>query len=269
MKATWSNPVAISSPPSPRPPDRSTAGVRASLLERRVTTRKRGIVVRPFYVVAMRIPIRTAALGGVIGPAGFIGAWVVGSAVTGAAYSPIDDAISRLAEVGADTRWLMTAGFVTFGLSVPAFGWALRATVPGWAWAAATATGLATLGVAATPLERSDLVDQLHGVFAGLGYVTLAATPLLAARPLLAMGNRRLAWSGVAAGLTSLVALALTTTDLPTGLFQRVGLTAGDLWIIAAAVAIRRGLLDQRRPMPPASSRPDGFGPQESDRTRR
>ena len=191
----------------------------------------------------MRDPVRTAMLGGVIGPAGFIGAWVVGSVVADAPYSAIDDAISRLAAVGADTRGLMTAGFVTFGLSLPAFGWALRATLPGRAWIAATATGLATLAVAATPLDHSDTVDRLHGLFAVLGYVTLAATPLLAARPLLASGHRRLAVSGVAAGVTSTIALALTATGLPTGLFQRVGLTVSDVWIIAAALAMRRSLV--------------------------
>jgi len=203
----------------------------------------------------MRETARTAALGGVIGPAGFIGAWVVGAAATSAPYSSIEDAISRLAAVGIDTRWIMTGGFVVFGLSLPAFGWALRSTVPGWAWATATATGLSTLAVALTPLDRSDLVDRLHGVFAGIGYVTLAATPLLAAGPLLRMGRRRLAVGGVAAGLTSAVALALTTTDLPTGLCQRVGLTAGDLWIVAAALAIRASLAGE------ADAMPDGTPP--------
>ena len=192
------------------------------------------------YVVGMRDPVRTSALGGVIGPAGFIGAWVVGAAATSAPYSSIDDAISRLAAVGADTRWLMTAGFVTFGLSLPVFAWALRRTVPGRAWITATATGLATLAVAATPLDRSATVDRMHGIFAGIGYVTLAATPLLAAAPLLDMGHRRLARAGIAAGLTSALALALTATGLPTGLFQRVGLTVSDAWIIATALAIGR-----------------------------
>ncbi len=189
----------------------------------------------------MHDPVRTASLGGVIGPAGFIGAWVIGAAVTSSPYSSIDDAISRLAAVGSETRWLMTAGFVTFGLSLPVYAWALGATVPGRAWITATATGLATLAVAAAPLDRSDTVDRLHGVFAGIGYLTLAATPLLAARPLLAMGHRRLARSGIAAGTASAIALALTTTGLPTGLFQRVGLTASDVWIVATALAIRRG----------------------------
>lgn len=190
----------------------------------------------------MREPVRTAALGGVIGPAGFIGAWAVGAAITSAPYSSIDDAISRLAAVGADTRWLMTAGFVTFGVSLPVYAWALRSRVPGRAWITAAATGVATLAVAATPLDRSDTVDRLHAVFAGIGYLTLAATPLLAARPLLAMGHRRLARTGIAAGVTSALALAATTSGLPTGLFQRVGLTVSDAWIIATAVAITRGL---------------------------
>ena len=172
------------------------------------------------YVVAMRNPVRTAALGGVIGPVGFIGAWVIGAAATSAPYSWIDDAISRLAAVGSDTRWLMTAGFVTFGVSLPVYAWALRCTVAGRAWITATATGLATLAVAAAPLDRSDTVDGLHGIFAGVGYLTLASTPFLAAAPLLAMGHRRLARSGIAAGTTSAIALALTTTGLPTGLFK-------------------------------------------------
>ena len=193
----------------------------------------------------MRNPIRNAALGGVIGPAGFIGAWAIGAAATSAPYSSIDDAISRLAAVGSDTRWLMTAGFVTFGLSLPVYAWALRTTVPGLAWITATATGLATLAVAAAPLDRSETVDRLHSIFAGFGYLTLAATPLLASSPLRAMGHHRLARFGIAAGLTSATSLALTITGLPTGLFQRVGLTASDAWIIASALTISRGVLQR------------------------
>ncbi|HYN32397.1 MAG TPA: DUF998 domain-containing protein [Ilumatobacteraceae bacterium] len=201
----------------------------------------------------MRDPVRTAALGGVIGPVGFIGAWFIAALATSMPYSSIDDAISQLAAVGADTRWLMTAGFVTFGLSLPVFAWALRATVGGRAWITATATGLATLAVAAAPLDRSDTVDRLHGIFAGIGYLTLSATPLLAASPLLALGHRRLAHWGLAAGVASATALALTTTGLPTGLFQRIGLTVSDAWIIATALAIRRGAFV--RPRAPGGGR--------------
>jgi hypothetical membrane protein len=186
---------------------------------------------------------RAAALGGVIGPAAFIGAWSVGAAVTSREYSPIDDAISRLASVGADTRALMTAGFVGFGVALPVYASALRRVVSGPAWLAAATTGIATLGVAATPLEHSATVDTWHGVVAGIGYVTLAATPLLAARPLLHHGHRALAAAGIVAGTVSTIALALTTTGLPTGLFQRLGLTATDIWVATSGIAIASGRL--------------------------
>jgi hypothetical protein len=187
--------------------------------------------------------VRTAALGGVVGPVAFIGAWTIGAAVTTAEYSSIDDAISRLAAVGADTRALMTAGFVTFGVALPVYASALRRVVGGTAWITAAATGIATLAVAATPLDRSATVDKWHGVAAGIGYVTLAATPLLAARPLSQLGHRALATAGVVAGAVSAIALVLTTTGLPTGLFQRLGLTATDIWIASSGLAIAGGLL--------------------------
>lgn len=184
---------------------------------------------------------RAAALGGLVGPAAFIAAWAVGGATTDRPYDPLDDAISRLAAVGADTRPLMTAGFVAFGVALPAYGLALRAALPGRAWLAATATGLATLGVAATPLDRSDAVDLAHAVFALTGYATLAATPLLAQGSLRRRGHRLLADAGVVAGAISGAALALTATGAATGLFQRLGLTATDAWLIASALALATG----------------------------
>jgi hypothetical protein len=167
----------------------------------------------------------------------FISAWTIGS-ITTSDYSALHDPISRLAAVGADSRALMTSGFVVFGLSLPVYAYALARTVRGWAWLAATLTGLATLGVAATPLDRSPTVDTWHGVFAGIGYATLAAIPLLAARPLRRAGCRHLSRWGVAAGSLAGIALALTLTDLPTGLFQRLGLTVVDAWIVISALAI-------------------------------
>jgi hypothetical protein len=187
--------------------------------------------------------VRAAALGGVVGPAAFIGAWTIGAAVTSRQYSSTDDAISRLAAVGADTRALMTAGFVAFGVGLPLYASALRRVVSGSAWMTAAATGVATLAVAATPLDRSATVDTWHGVAAGIGYVTLAATPLLAARPLAQRGHRVLATAGVLAGTLSAISLVLTTTGLPTGLFQRLGLTATDIWIATSALAIAGGRL--------------------------
>ena len=119
---------------------------------------------------------RRAALGGIVGVAGFVAAWLWCGAVR-PGYDPVDDAISQLAAVGAPDRRLMTAGFVAFGVGIPLYAQALRAALDGPAWITATLTGLATLGVAAAPLGRA---DTAHNLFAGFGYITLAATPLLA-----------------------------------------------------------------------------------------
>ncbi len=185
---------------------------------------------------------RSLALGGVVGPVAFAAAWAAG-AVLSDNLSPVHDAISRLAAIGANTRPLMSAGFVAFGLAVPVYAVALRQVVPGPAWITATVTGLATLGVALAPLDHSSAVDSLHAALAVLGYVTLAATPLLAYRPLMRGGHRRLARTAVIVGAVSGTALVLSLGGSWSGLFQRIGLTAGDVWLVASAVAILSGHL--------------------------
>jgi hypothetical membrane protein len=200
--------------------------------------------------VALPPKLRLAALGGVIGPAAFIGGWTVSAAITSDAYSSIDDAISRLAAVGADSRPVMSAAFISFGIALPVYAVALRRAIGGKAWVTATAAGIATLAVAATPLDRSSAIDSAHAVAAGLGYIALAATPLLAVGPLLRQGHRGLAGLGVAAGAVSGISLVLASSRLPTGFFQRLGLTAADIWIIASAVAIASGAV---RPTPKSS----------------
>ena len=78
-----------------------------------------------------------------MGPAAFVAAWAVSGATTDG-YSPVHDAISDLAAVGAPTRVAMTAGFVVFGVGLIAFGFALRTALDGHAWVAALATGACT-----------------------------------------------------------------------------------------------------------------------------
>ena len=135
----------------------------------------------------------------------------------------------------------MTAGFIGFGLGVSAFAVALRRRVPGPAWIAASTSAVATVLVAATPLDRSDTVDRLHGLFAGVGYIGLALTPLLAASHLVRAGRRGLGLAGFGAGAVSAGALVLSLAGSPTGLFQRLGLTAGDVWIMSAAASMLLG----------------------------
>jgi len=184
-----------------------------------------------------------AACGGVVGPVAFASAWIAGGMMKHG-YSPVDDAISRLAAIGSSVRPLMTGGFVVFGVGLVAYSTALRAVLAGPAWIAAAGTGLATIAVALAPLDHSSTVDSLHAGFAGIGYLTLAATPLLSARPLACRGHRTLARLGVGIGAVAGLSLVATTTRLPTGLFQRLGLSVGDVWVVVSAIAIVGGRLD-------------------------
>ena len=184
---------------------------------------------------------------GVIGPAGFISAWVVAGARS-KGYSPSEDAISLLAAADASTRWLMTAGFVCFGIAVPVFALVVRRALPGWAWLAVAVSGFATLAVAAFPLHVSSTVSALHGVFASIGYIALALTPVLAAPVLQRRGHRGAAAASRAVAVLSGVCLVATSFANANGLFQRAGLTVVDVWLMAAAVAIATTNLRRETP---------------------
>jgi hypothetical membrane protein len=190
--------------------------------------------------------MRRLAVGGLVGPAAFVTAWaVLGTRIDG--YDPMQDAISRLAADGAPDQALMTAGFVTYGLGLALFAVPLREGLAGRAWMTAAATGAAALGVAALPLDGW-AGDAPHNAAAALGYLTLAATPLLAAGPLAALGHRRWAARSRLAGALSGLCLVATTVDEASGFFQRAGLTIGDAWIVACAVILLWGPAGRERP---------------------
>lgn len=188
---------------------------------------------------------RGLAWGGIVGPAAFVSAWAVGGArQTG--YSPVTDAISELAGIGASSRPLMSAGLVAFGVGVPLYAVALRTALPGRAWTTAAATGLASLAIAALPLHTSPTIDHLHGASAIFGYVTLAATPLLAAQALRILGHRRAAAMSLAASVASGLCLAASALGPAHGLWQRAGLTVGHAWVVASAAWMLTGRLGMR-----------------------
>jgi hypothetical membrane protein len=171
-----------------------------------------------------------------VGPAAFVTAWAVSGAVT-ERYSPVHDAISDLAAVGASTRVAMTVGFVVFGLGLIAFGFALRTALEGRAWIAAVATGACTVGVAATPLGGWS-GDTVHAIFAGRGYSMIVALPLLASIPFAHRGRRGWAIASRVTGATAAFCLAATTVGPAHGLWQRLGLIVGDTWIAVTALAL-------------------------------
>ena len=153
-------------------------------------------------------------------------------------YSPVHDAISQLAAADAPTRWLMTSGFVCFGVCVPIFSLVLRRALPGPAWLAAAVSGFATLGVAARPLHVSPTVSAIHGAFASVGYIALASVPFLAARTLSRQGRGTAAIASRIVSMVSVACLAATPVAEANGLFQRLGLTIVDAWLVASAIAL-------------------------------
>lgn len=178
---------------------------------------------------------RLLAVGGIVGPVVFVWAWIGGGLAAGG-YSAVGDAISDLARAGAPTRAVMSIGFVVFGIAVPLYALSLRLVLPGPAWIAAFVCGVATLGVAAVPLGRG--TDGWHGLFAGIGYFAIALIPAFAASGFLRSGQR--GWVGFSVAVAGMAGACLLATVVGPahGLFQRVGLAAGDTWIVATAVVI-------------------------------
>jgi hypothetical membrane protein len=183
--------------------------------------------------------IVASALGGVIGPAAFVGAWVAG-AIRTPGYSSVDTAISRLAAVGASTRPLMTAGMITFGVALPVFSRALREEFGDAVAAAAIVAGVGTLAVAALPLDVSHSVDVAHGVAATIAYLGTAGMPALALGTLRRRGSDSAATLSVVIAAVSAASLAATTVGPAHGFFQRLGLTVADVWMVAVALTLLR-----------------------------
>ena len=160
----------------------------------------------------------------------FVSAWAL---LGGRAdrYDPTRDAISDLAALGAPSRPVMTAGLVALGAGMALYGVALR---PGRTWPLPVLNGMTAVAVAALPLGGA--YDRAHGVAAGLGYITLAAIPVLGARHLRPVWTRVSVATGLVSGLC-LVASVLVARD---GLFQRLGLTVAHLWVVVSAVGLLR-----------------------------
>lgn len=173
---------------------------------------------------------RLAAAAGVLGPGFFVAMWATLGA-TRPGYSAVEDAISQLARIATSTRPAMTVGFVGYGLAL--CGYAADAPLPRTSRVLVAGTGVATLGVAAFPL--GGVSDTVHAGFAGIGYATLAAAPLFAARSFARCGRRRWARYSVSAGAVCAICLIASLAGPAHGLLQRAGLTVGDAWIVASA----------------------------------
>lgn len=179
------------------------------------------------------------AAGAIIGPIAFIASWVIGGLLLDG-YHPAVDAISRLAAKDAPTVPILNVGLATYGVGVGLGAIALRRVVGTPSSIALALNALLTFGVLTTPLEHSTTIDRLHTLFAASAYVALALASLLAA-----LRFRQRGWSKAAAlsaGVGVITAASLAATGIAewSGLFQRIGLTVSDVWMMAVATFVLR-----------------------------
>jgi hypothetical protein len=113
-------------------------------------------------------------------PVFLIGGWTLGAALQPAGYNSIRETISALAGLAASHREVMTIGLAGLGTCHAVTAAGLRSAAGGGRLLLALG-GAATVLVAAFPVPSTG-TSQLHGVMAGIGFVTLGLWPALAWR---------------------------------------------------------------------------------------
>ncbi|HEY6627395.1 MAG TPA: DUF998 domain-containing protein [Acidimicrobiia bacterium] len=183
---------------------------------------------------------RWLVAGAIWGPGLFILAWVVGGFMMDG-YSPIEDHISALAAVTAPSRFVMNLGFAAYVAGVGSAAWPLRKVIGNGASVFLFVNALLVLGVLFTPDGLSSNADFLHGGFAILTYLTLALVGPLAA--LTFRRNGRVGWAigSMAVGTITSLSLWFSLAQTNSGLFQRIGLTTTDLWLMVVGIAYLNG----------------------------
>jgi hypothetical membrane protein len=175
-------------------------------------------------------------------PVLLIGGWTVAAARQRGGFDPVVETISALAARGADDRWVMTTALAALGLCHLTTALALRsAATPGRVLLGVG--GVATVLVAAFPQPAGGGGSTAHTAAAGVGFLTLAAWPLLATDadggPLLSR-RTSVAAGAVLLGLVGWFFVELATDSPRVGLSER--LTAGGqaIWPMAVAWSTRR-----------------------------
>lgn len=194
---------------------------------------------------------RQLALAGIVGPAVFAAAAVIGAPFDDG-YSHIHNFVSELAAHGSSARVLMTVGFLTLGLCLLVFAWSVRALRP-TAGALALVIALSGAGTLMAGTFSCDedcpakgqmsTHQELHNVSSVITFSTWIIAPLLAGWQL---RGTRWARISVAFGLFELaVGVGLSSfsdrqPDDPVGLLQRVLLITVGVWFVLTALELRR-----------------------------
>jgi hypothetical membrane protein len=190
---------------------------------------------------ALGVP-RWALFSAAGAPVLLIGGWTIAATLQPSGYDPIVDTISDLAALTAVDRWLMTGVFVGVGLCHVTTAWGLL-PARRLGRAALALGGLATIGVAATPITAT-ATPIGHTLTAGTAFLALTLWPVLASRgslptPQLLRLPISIAATGVLAVALVWFGAELSAGGTHLGLAERVAAGAQSLWPLAVVVGCR------------------------------
>ena len=183
-----------------------------------------------------------ALLSATAAPVLLIGGWTIAAALQPGGFNPIIRTISDLAALTATDRWLMTGVFVGVGLCHLTTAWGLR-PARSLGRAALALGGLASIGVAATPITAT-ATPMGHTLTAGTAFLALTVWPVLAARrspstPQVLRLPVSIAATGVLVVTLGWFAVELSAGGSHVGLAERVAAGAQSLWPLAVVAGCR------------------------------
>lgn len=197
---------------------------------------------------------RPAIVSSYLAPVLLIGGTFLAGALS-PGYDPVRQTISELAAGDAPTRVLMTVFFVLTGLSHLVTVTFARGI--GMAGRVAFLLGaLATLGVAAFPLPTVAGSSATHTAFAMIGFIFLAAWPILGMRfradyPWLVRPIGSIAGTAILTALCVWFLIIWSSHSSPVvGLVERVAADAESLWPAVVVTALFRRALHHPAPVP-------------------
>jgi hypothetical protein len=197
--------------------------------------------------------VRGSLWFGLIGVTLYVAGWSIAGWLRDG-YSPVEQAISELFEIGAPwgSRGLVVAGLAASGVAFLLLAPALHRALPGSGVLGpvlVVLAGVGTLSVLAAPCTPgcpgagTTTTDSWHVITAGLGYSALAAAPLAFAWRLRHDAPGLARWSGLLGAAAAALFLAYLTGLGPvaSGLQQRVFNTVADAWYVLVTVQVLRG----------------------------
>ncbi len=182
-----------------------------------------------------------------LAPVVLVGGWLLAGALQPASYNPMQQTMSVLAGHSGTDRWVMTAALLVVGSCQIATGAGLTA-VRGPGRILLIATGLCTLGIAATP-EPATGPTSRHLAFAVSCVVTTAVWPVLVARrtparPWILSVPGCAAATLLFAGLSCWLLVAARYGDGDLGMVERLTSAVQGLFPFVVAIALRHTARD-------------------------